>query len=204
LTYRAETMVERVLWKVRKKRLSRWILLCYFMILLPFLTLIFDPGLGRFLWLQHLKEQAREEVAEKISLGLNKDRLILLEFSPEEVKTELKWRSAQEFEFNHELYDVVDSVIEDNKVIFWCWLDQKESALEREIESVISRLFNRQSKSLTRLEESTITSRIYLFFPAGKTDLFSPDLFSFFSLFSFEAKSSFMPQPPTPPPRWLI
>jgi hypothetical protein len=197
-------MVERLFRKVRQKRLLRWLLFCYFVILPLFLTLIFDPELGRFLWLQHLKEQAREEVAEKISLGLNKDRLILLEFSPEEVKTELKWRSAQEFEFNHELYDVVDSVIEDNKVIFWCWLDQKESALEKEIELIISWVFNQQRNSLTRLEESIYTPRIYLFFPAGKLTFFNLNLISFFSLFSFKTNYFFESEPPTPPPRWLI
>jgi len=190
--------------KVRNKRLLREFILSSLVILPLFLTLILDPGLGRYLWLQHLKEQAREEVIEKISLGLDKDRLVLLEFSPEEVKTKLKWRSAQEFEFNHELYDVVESIIEDNKVIFWCWLDQKESDLEKEIELIISRVFSQQSKSLTRLEESISTPRIYLFFPAGKLNLLGLNLFSFLSIFSFKTSYSFEPQPPTPPPRWLI
>lgn len=190
--------------KFRQKRLLRWFPLCYFVILPFFLSLILDPGLGRYLWLQHLKEQAREEVVEKISLGLDKDRLVILEFSAEEIKTELKWRSPREFEFAHELYDVVDFIIEDNKVIFWCWPDQKESFLEKEIESIIARVFSHQRKSLTRQEESTVTPRVYLFFPAGRPDLFSPDLFSFFFIFSFKASTSFEPQPPTPPPRWLI
>jgi len=197
-------MVAKAFRELRQKRLLRWFLLCYLVILPLFLTLILEPGLARYLWLQHLKERAREEVVEKISLGLDKDRLVLLEFSPEEVKTKLKWRTEREFEFNDELYDVVESVIEDNKVIFWCWLDQKESALEKEIESIISLVFSRQRKSLTRLEESTVIARIYLFFPAGKPNLFSPDLFSFFYIFSFKANSSFEPQPPSPPPRWLV
>lgn len=197
-------MVEKAFREVRKKRLLRWLLLCYSVILPLVLNLILDPSLGRYLWLQHLKEQAREEVAEKISCSQDKDRLILLEFSHEEVRTKLKWRSAQEFEFNHELYDVVDFIIEENKVIFWCWLDQKESDLEKEIELIISRIFNQQRKSLTRLEESNSTPRIYLFFPAGKLNLFNLNLVSFFSIFSFKTNYSFESEPPTPPPRWLI
>lgn len=196
-------MMERAL-KQGKKRRRQLFFPFYFLILSLSLPLILDPGLGKYLWLQHRQEMIKREVAEEIERGLEKEQLILLEFTLDEVKSKLKWRSAREFEFNHELYDVVESASDNDKILFWCWRDLEETKIEKEIKAAISTSFKNKGKSLTSLEESNSIPRIYLFSPSGRLLVATPDLFSFFYLSALQTIYSLDNQPPSPPPRWLI
>lgn len=167
------------------------------------LPLIIDPYLGKYLWLQHRKEIIKREVAEGIERGLEKEQLVLLEFTLDEVKTKLKWRSAREFEFNHELYDLVESILDHDKILFWCWRDHQETEIEKEIKAVVFHSFKNKEKSLNLQEGPNSIPRIYLFFPSGCPLVAKPDLFSFFYISDFQTIYSLNQKPPSPPPRWL-
>lgn len=195
-------MMEMALRQGKKKR-CRLFPPFYFLVFSLSLSLIFDPTLGKYLWLQHRQEMIKREVAEEIERGLEKEQLILLEFTLSEVKTKLKWRSAREFEYNHELYDVVESLSDNDKILFWCWRDRHETEIEREIEAIISRSLKNKGKSLTSQEDSSLMPKIYLFWASGRLLVARPDLFSFFYLSAFQAPKSLDIQPPSPPPRWL-
>lgn len=196
-------MIEKAPKQGKKRRFKLFFPLIFLVASLS-LPLIFDPGLGKYLWLEHRREMIKREVAEEIERGgLGKEKLVVLEFSLDEVKTKLKWRSAREFEYNHELYDVVESALDQEKILFWCWRDQQETKIEKEIKEVIANSFKSKGKSLNSQERSNSTPRIYLFFPSGRLLLARPNLFSFLYISSFQAIYSFNHQPPSPPPRWL-
>ncbi len=198
-------MRKRVL-RYSKKRRYQLFLPFYFLALSLTLSLILDPVLGKYLWLEHRQKMIKRQVEEQVLYGLGKERLVLLEFTTQEVNTKLKWRSAREFEFNHELYDVVESILDNEKILFWCWRDHPETRIEKEIEALLSSFQKKGGKSLI-LEEGSNSSnsmpKIYLFFPSSGLSVNRPDLFSFFNLMTFKAPSSLNNQPPSPPPRWL-
>lgn len=196
-------MMEMTSNKFKPGRLFRWLLPFYFLIFPLSLLLILDPGLGKFLWLQHRKETIKREVAKEIQRGLEKEQIIVLKFSLEELRTKIKWRGAKEFEFNHELYDVVDSASEDDKILFWCWRDQEETKIEKEIDAAIFHSLKNQDKSLISQEGSNSTPRIYLFSPSGHLCVARPGLFSPLYISAYQATYSLNHQPPSPPPRWL-
>ncbi|MCX7974442.1 MAG: hypothetical protein N3B16_08070 [Candidatus Aminicenantes bacterium] len=189
---------------LKRKRLFRFCYSIYLLLVSLSFLILLDPAFGRFLWLQHRKEMVRKEVAEKIANGIEKDKLIFLEFSSEEARTKLRWRSEREFEFNRELYDVVDSAIKGDKVLFWCWPDTKETGLEREIAEIASRALKNKSKALINQESSSLSFQCWLFFSYSNLELFRPYFLSSLHESPFKFCLFFFPQPPTPPPRSLM
>ena len=73
-----------------------------------------------------------------IIAGLEKEGLVFLKFSLEEAKVNLAWKHATEFEYMDNMYDVVDSEVQNDSVSYWCWPDKKESELNSKVEKLVS------------------------------------------------------------------
>jgi len=194
----------KALMKIKKKGSSSLFFLFYLFLLLISFFLILDADLFKFFFLKYRQERVRREVTEEINRGLEREILLLLEFTLEEVREKLKWRTIREFEFNHELYDVVDSTIENDKVLFWCLPDREETELEREIKEVVFSSLKYRGKSFTWQQGSTSTAKIWLFFLSPDLVFSAPYLFSNLNISLFKVNYFFTLQHPTPPPRSLI
>ena len=57
--------------------------------------------------------------------GIDKSELVLFKFSKEETTTKLNWKHAKEFEFNQQMYDVVEKQVSKDSIHYWCWWDFK-------------------------------------------------------------------------------
>jgi hypothetical protein len=88
----------------------------------------------------------KHEVKQMMIEGIDKDELILLKFSIAESKIQLKWEHSKEFEYNRQMYDVVDSKIVDNTIYYWCWLDNEETKLNQQLTQLVTNLFNTNSE----------------------------------------------------------
>ncbi|MCX7974371.1 MAG: hypothetical protein N3B16_07700 [Candidatus Aminicenantes bacterium] len=197
-------MSERALKRLRKKKLFRsWLSFCLVVMALPSFLLV-DPKFGQFIWLQHRKEMVKKEIAEEISQGIEKEKLVLFLFSLEEAQTKLRWRSDKEFEFNQKLYDVVDFTKEGDKIFFWCWEDREETDLEKEIREIAFEALKKKSQGLINQEELSPDFKVSLFFSYFGLNLKGPEGLSFLNISLIKTYSSFLAEPPTPPPRWLI
>jgi len=133
--------------------------------------------------------------------GIDKSELVLLKFSKKEALQKLEWEHSREFEYNHEMYDVVDSKVFGDSIVFWCWWDHEETKLNRQLKSLVALTLgndvqNKKSQvslivHLSTLYYSDINNRDFIS-PDIKSELFFPYLFN---------KSSLEIPPPDPPPR---
>lgn len=73
-----------------------------------------------------------------IIAGLAKDELVFFKFSLEDAKVKLSWEHSKEFEYMDNMYDVVETEIQNDSVSYWCWLDSKESELNLKLEHLVS------------------------------------------------------------------
>ncbi len=96
------------------------------------------PVAGLYLWLRYEKKLVKEEVKQAILGGLEKDQLVCLNFSVDEVERMIEWENDYEFEYRGEMYDVVETEYSDNSISYWCWHDSKETRLNDRIGDLLA------------------------------------------------------------------
>lgn len=65
--------------------------------------------------------------------GIDKEELVLLKFSETEKQSKLKWKHSKEFEFEGEMYDIVETLIVDDTTYYWLWWDHEETKLNKQL-----------------------------------------------------------------------
>ena len=70
--------------------------------------------------------------------GIDSDELVLLKFTDEESQTLLHWEHSKEFEYKGEMYDVVESKTEEDTVYYWCWWDNEETELNKQLDDLVA------------------------------------------------------------------
>lgn len=93
-----------------------------------------------YLWLKHQKKQVKREVKWKIIEGIDKSELVLIQLSKSEAKERLDWEHSKEFEFEGEMYDVVEFEETADSVKYWCWWDYEETTLNKNLAAVVNNL----------------------------------------------------------------
>ena len=158
------------------------------------------------LWLfhsivQYEKYTTKKEIKKFLISNINKSELVLLKFSIEETKTKLRWEHSKEFEYNNEMYDVVEKEVISDSVFYWCWWDKEETKLNRKLESLVKLATENHPKNRDRSERLTNFLNSFFagfsfnqnFYDNGtKHDLFSRYLLNYISLNI---------TPDTPPPK---
>jgi hypothetical protein len=163
--------------------------------------LLVDPMVSTFTWLHYKKAMVKKEVKRRIVEGIDRDELVLLKFSKKETKTKLRWSHPKEFEYNHKMYDIVETKTEEDTVYYWCWYDHEETMLNRHLEEVAHQALGKGPK---------IRKEGLLLIPQFKSLYF---LFSFLNDVSIPyflcervdlfigLSSQILIQPPSPPPQ---
>ena len=150
--------------------------------------------------IQYKKILTKNEIKHRITAGINKEELTLLKFSVYEKETKLKWEHAEEFEYNRQMYDVVDSEIKGDSIYYWCLPDDEETELNEKLNRLVAKACgndeknNETQKRLYDFYKTLFHSSIDLYFSTGKCG--SHNL-----LRQNNNLSSVTFPPPTPPPR---
>lgn len=101
-----------------------------------FLVLVGPLGVT-YLWLNYQKKQVKREIKWSIIHGIDREELTVLKFGQEEA-SQLKWKHSKEFEFKGDMYDIVDSEVHGDSIIYWCWWDHKETKLNKQLTQLVS------------------------------------------------------------------
>lgn len=109
--------------------------------------MLIAPAVVTYTWLQQRKRAVKKEVKWKMIAGIDKSELVLLKFSKSEIVSKLKWKHSKEFEFNSQMYDIVDKVISKDSIQYWCWWDYKETKLNKQLDELLVGVFQHDSKS---------------------------------------------------------
>jgi hypothetical protein len=100
-----------------------------------------------YTWLRYQKKQVKREIKWKIANHLDRDELTLLKFSSKETKTKLQWKHSKEFEYNGDMYDIVTSESRGDSIVYWCWWDNKETQLNKQLAQLVLRSLNRDPQN---------------------------------------------------------
>ncbi len=117
-----------------------------------FLLCILVPIMGTYAWLHYQREQIHEEVKQQILSGIDREELVVFKFSLADSKL-LDWKEDREFAYQGQMYDVVESRIMADSIQYWCWWDQKESQIEKQIEECTARLFHQNPQQQHQQEK---------------------------------------------------
>jgi hypothetical protein len=96
------------------------------------------PLLGAYFFLQYQKKQVKREVKWKMIEGLEAHQLVTLKFSKEQTLTELNWKHAKEFEYQGEMYDIVERHVVGDSIEFIVWWDYEETQLNKQLQALVS------------------------------------------------------------------
>ena len=173
-----------------KKRVTA-ILLLFCLISAPTVT---------FIWLKHQKAIIRKEVKQNIIAGMDRDDLVLIKIAKSSQK-QLKWKHSKEFEYQHQMYDVVKKEIHGDSCYYYCWWDNSETVLNKKLSQLVVSAWNNDKKSntlkhkLSKLFKSLYCNNI------NKLENFTLEIgkekIAFLPVkYTFNANS-----PPTPPPQ---
>ena len=134
--------------------------------------------------------------------GLDKSELVLLKLTKQAAETELHWEHSREFEYQGQMYDVVEQFAVNDIIYYRCWWDHAETALNKKLERLVASALEQDPQ-----HRETERQLVYFF----KTLYFSEILPWYFSalpaciiqpsadFFCYAAVNS---APLSPPPEW--
>jgi len=105
------------------------------------------PVAVTYSWVQLQKRSIKKEVKQEIIAGIKKKDLVFFQFSNKDISSKLKWEHDSEFEYNNQMYDVVDKLIVNDSTQLWCWWDHKETKLNKKLQELVQTAFQNDTKS---------------------------------------------------------
>lgn len=172
-----------------------------FIALLLFLCLL-APFAITYTFLRVQKHQLKRNIKHTIIKAIDKNELVLLRFSIKEATEKLDWEHSKEFEFEGEMYDVVEKRESKDSVIFWCWWDNKETMLNRQLAGVL--LNSWQQNDNQKQQNDYLIQYTKNWLSCDSSPKCPADKFSFIQSPSpgyLFYHINFLPPIPTPPPR---
>lgn len=165
------------------------------------LVCLTTPFTGTYLWLTYQQHQHKEEVKSQLAAQTSKDELVLLKFTPTESQTKLRWEHSREFEYNGQMYDIVETSTRNDTIYYWCWWDHEETKLNRQLTALLANESEENDKKKEHQER--VISFYYSLYHAD-TDQWQSYLYSWKEQpkgYYFLRYVSPNYSPPVPPPR---
>jgi hypothetical protein len=170
-------------------------------ILLPALGFVVGPMDGALGWLYFQRAQIRRSVAAHILGGTGTKNLVLLEFTKEETRTLLRWEHPREFEYNLQMYDVVQTWTVGDTVYFRCFWDRAETKLKDRLRELAALAMGTTRRPAVGADPGLVFVRSsWEPAPAAWIPV-APGLAHSRAFPSSKLYSSVRIPPPTPPPR---
>lgn len=110
------------------------------------------PPVATYCWLQYKKAIVKKAVKANLLSGEKEKELVWLKFSKEEVHTKLRWEHDHEFEYQGQMYDLVEVHQQTDSVSYLCWWDHAESGLNQKLESLISHFMGKDPENSSQQE----------------------------------------------------
>ncbi len=147
------------------------------------------PFTGAYLVLYFQKAQVKKEIKRKMIAGMDKNELVLLKFTKKSKIEDLKWKHTKEFEYNGEMYDVVEVKQISDTIFYWCWIDYEETKLNIKLQNLVAYALGHNPNENKR--QKLIESFFKLQFYSSNNNLFNfcntvfPEQFAFVKIPSY-------------------
>lgn len=171
------------------------------LISIGFLILFLTPTLITYYSFHYRSSSIQEEVDSHIEKGMEENELILLKFSHEETETLLRWEHAREFEYDHQMYDIVEIEAHEDSTYYWVWWDVEETALKKEFKESITDILGIKKNTTKQNTRFKIDFRsIYYIEHSTDLTLLAKEQEVAYSRIQYEVLTLFY-SPPSPPPK---
>lgn len=165
------------------------------------LSALLLPALGGYAWLQYQKSEVRREVENRKERGFVEEDLVLLRFSKAETKTVLRWEHAAEFEYLGQMYDIIRTEVKGDSLYYWCFWDEEETVLNRELAEVEKGLFNADSPQQEKREQLQQFYKSLIAIESPRSEISQPTTITNTFPFYLKPLGAVFLEPPSPPPR---
>lgn len=159
------------------------------------------PLATTYVFLNFQKLQVKKQVKREILAGMDKNQLVLLKFTKEEIKNRFIWKHSKEFEYKGEMYDVIETETYGDTTCYWLWSDNKETFLNKQLDQLVAIALGNNPKNKENQK------RLHVFLKS----LFFSDNENIITTYFNESKNnfhfipvfyqSFSISPPLPPPK---
>lgn len=157
--------------------------------------------MATFTFLQYQKKQIKREVKWKMIAGIDKNELVLLKFTEEEIQTELRWEHSKEFEYKDQMYDIVEKWVQSDTIYFWCWWDHEETKLNKQLDGLLANVLgNDQQRQEKKNQLADFFKKLY--HENQRIDFAKISEHRIDCFFFSEDLASIYYTPPVPPPRF--
>ena len=159
------------------------------------------PAILTLYWLESRKSKVKNEVAFKIRKGIEKKELVLLKFSRKEAETKLNWEHSEEFEYNYEMYDVVEINELQDSIHYLCWWDHEETEIKKQIEKTTQHIFQFEIQKKEKHQQLFVFYKSLFYVEKMQWDCLIPALFNSQNYSYTNKQSNYFNKPSLPPPK---
>jgi hypothetical protein len=165
------------------------------------MVLFIAPFYGTYLYLSLQQKAIKEGVQNKIEEGIPINEMVKLTFSTSEIDKVLRWEHDKEFEYQGQMYDIIEVLEKGDSIQYLCWWDKAETASKENMQKLISEEINKSKPSKHKpLNFSDYYKSVYVYFHFyDQNEIVVPFERTSFSFAKHEGTLS--TQPPFPPPK---
>ena len=157
------------------------------------------PIPATFTFLHYQKKQIKKEIKRQIIIGINKEELVLLKFAKNESETLLHWKHSKEFEYDGQMYDIVETENRGDTTCYWCWLDNEETKLNKQLDELLASALGKDTKNIEHKDRLVFFLKSLFFSEYEGWDIYSFQSALMFYPYIYNYNKISYP-PPVPPP----
>ena len=135
--------------------------------------------------------------------GLDKSELVLLKFSEKEASQSLKWKHSKEFEYRHQMFDIVETVSKGDSILYWCWSDNAETELNLKLQEFTAAAWGDNPQKKQKQDQLNQFYKSLYFTSSIDSLLATRSENSKHSCFIINCESLSI-KPPSPPPQEIL
>lgn len=117
------------------------------LICIGFCFSLMAPIFSAYFAFQYRSSTIRQEVEAQIEEGIEEHDLVLLKFTHEETETLLRWEHSREFEFNQQMYDIVETEVFEDSIFYLVYWDIEETELKNGYKDLITGILGVEKNS---------------------------------------------------------
>lgn len=108
-----------------------------------FLVVFVAPFWGMYFYLSFQQKSIKVAVQNQLEEGISINQMVKLTFSRSEIDKVLRWEHAKEFEYQGQMYDIIEVIEKGDSTQYLCWWDKAETASKEKIRKLITEEINK-------------------------------------------------------------
>lgn len=119
-------------------------------------TALIGPVLVTTGWLQYHRYATRERIERQLYLTQESTEVVTLTFAKTDIKKLLEWEHNREFEFQGQMYDVIDANETPDSITYRCIWDKAETRIKKQLNQLVAQSLENDTQHHSRQQQIQI------------------------------------------------